>query len=323
MSLRYHSNLSVVAGKYLAAMGVPFTRKRVTQLLEEHPFYPSLFSLKHLFDQYHIENEAFRVTRENFDEFVPPYIAYYNHKDKGADFVLVTHNTKGRIGFTAAGSKTIWVAREVFFDGFHDVVFAAESNAESREPGFEERRNTERKAGRGRVFHYAVAALAIVFIFARFFSGLTTELSAAIPLAVTKTAGIIITLLLLVYETDHSNSLVKNLCTAGKQFNCDAVLNSAGGRIWGISWGDAGFFYFAATLLFLLVPGTSFPDKLPWLAIGATMVAPPTWCTACITSGGWYGNGVPCALLFRRYWWPKRLGPLCISGFPAFTGKPP
>jgi hypothetical protein len=41
-----------------------------------------------------------------------------------------------------------------------------------------------------------------------------------------------------------------------------------------ISWSEAGFFYFAASLLFLLFPGLPLGVKLPWIALAATIVAP-------------------------------------------------
>ncbi|HMJ48198.1 MAG TPA: vitamin K epoxide reductase family protein, partial [Ferruginibacter sp.] len=98
-----------------------------------------------------------------------------------------------------------------------------------------------------------------------------------------------------VYEIDKSNPFVKSLCTAGTQTNCDAVLNSKASGIAGIKWSEAGFFYFAASVLFLFSPALSFAEKIPWLAIGATASAPyiffsiyyqykvvKQWCPLCL-----------------------------------------
>jgi thiol-disulfide isomerase/thioredoxin len=62
-----------------------------------------------------------------------------------------------------------------------------------------------------------------------------------------------------------------------------------------MGWGELGFFYFAATTLFLLFPGIPFTNKLPWLAIASTLAAPyivfsiyyqwkivKKWCPLCL-----------------------------------------
>ncbi|MBK6380594.1 MAG: vitamin K epoxide reductase family protein [Chitinophagaceae bacterium] len=104
-------------------------------------------------------------------------------------------------------------------------------------------------------------------------AGAVNILEATIIIVI-KLLGLGITVLLLIYEIDKTNSFVKNICTAGKQTNCDAVLNSKAGKILGMGWGEVGFFYFAATTLFLLLPGLAFTNKLPWLAIAGTLAAP-------------------------------------------------
>lgn len=102
--------------------------------------------------------------------------------------------------------------------------------------------------------------------------------------------------MLLVYETDKSNSFVKNICSAGKQTNCEAVLGSKAAKVLGMSWSEVGFFYFAGSLLFLLLPGISFATKATLLAM-ANLVAVPyvvfslyyqwkvvkQWCPLCLT----------------------------------------
>ncbi len=111
-----------------------------------------------------------------------------------------------------------------------------------------------------------------------------------------KLAGIAATTLLLIYEIDKSNAFVKSICTAGKQTNCAAVLQSKASKILGMSWSEAGFFYFASTFLFLLFPGISFMAKICLLSIANCLAAPyilfsvyyqwkvvKQWCPLCLT----------------------------------------
>ncbi len=79
--------------------------------------------------------------------------------------------------------------------------------------------------------------------------------SVSLPaLLLIKLTGCIITGLLLRFEIDKSNPLLKQFCTAGKNTNCSAVLNSKSAKLFNfISWSEIGFFYFAGSFIFLLL----------------------------------------------------------------------
>jgi hypothetical protein len=62
-----------------------------------------------------------------------------------------------------------------------------------------------------------------------------------VSILVLKLVGTFITVLLLIYEIDRTNSFVKNICRAGDRTNCDAVLASEASRIFGVSWSEVGF----------------------------------------------------------------------------------
>ena len=122
-----------------------------------------------------------------------------------------------------------------------------------------------------------------------------------------KLVGIAASVLLLIYETDKNNVFVRNICSAGKQTNCDAVLDSKASKVWGISWAEIGFCYFAATTLWLLFPGISFNDKINGISIANVFAAPyilfsiyyqwkvlKQWCPLCLT--------VQAALLLELIW---------------------
>lgn len=295
MSLRYQSNLIPIAAKFLQLSGVPATKTSLSRSLEEDPFYPSLYTLSKVFNRYGVENEAFEVEEDRFSDFIPPYIAYYNDESAGKTFVLVTSVTHSEVSYISEGEKPVTISRAKFLAGFQKVIFAAEANAESGEKDYAANVQAERAERRKKYARYAGLFLLIGLIYTQFYYSLSELVLAATLISITKLAGVVVTLLLLIYETDKSNSLVKNICTAGKQFNCDAVLNSKAGRVLGISWGEAGFVYFASTCLFLLLPGLAFTDKLPWLAIGSALVAPyilfsvyyqwrvvKQWCLLCL-----------------------------------------
>lgn len=121
---------------------------------------------------------------------------------------------------------------------------------------------------------YGVLAVLIGVMIFWLFIDSSSFITAKVSITIIKLLRLAATILLLIYEIDKSNTFVKNICTAGKQTNCDAVLNSKAGKFLGMGWGELGFFYFASSTLFLLFPGISFINKVPWLAIAGTTAAP-------------------------------------------------
>ncbi|RZL09249.1 MAG: hypothetical protein EOO89_21870 [Pedobacter sp.] len=77
-------------------------------------------------------------------------------------------------------------------------------------------------------------------------------------LFVVKFAGLAIAVLLLIQSIDANNPLIQNLCSLGGKNNCNAILKSEAAKInsW-LTWSEVGFFYFAGSLLTLLLPATS------------------------------------------------------------------
>lgn len=122
------------------------------------------------------------------------------------------------------------------------------------------------------------------------------NISAFSTIVLIKFVGTGATVLLLMYENDKSNAFVKEMCGTGTKTNCDSILSSKVSKILGISWGEIGFFYFAATTALILFPGIPFVDKTIWLSLLNITAVPYTlfsvyyqwriakqWCRLCLT----------------------------------------
>lgn len=300
MALSFQSNLTGLAYKFFQLTGIPVTRSALKKELEEHPYYPSLYSLSQVFTRFGVENEAFEVDADKFADFEPPFFAYYTQEGSGKFFVLVTKVTETGITYIPDSGKTVTVPREEFLNNFQQVIFAAEKHPESGEKEYAASLKIERAERNKQYFKYTGLALLAVLLFGQFFYALGSFSWPALIISLTKLAGIAVTILLLGYEIgDKSNSFVKNICSSGRQFNCDAVINSKASRVLGFSWGEVGFFYFSATLIFLLAPGLAFAEKLPFLAGASLLAAPYTvfsiyyqwrvvkqWCPLCLMVQG-------------------------------------
>lgn len=273
MALQSKTNLPAVVINYLQQLKVPFTKKALKGHITENAFYPSLFSISDTLDKYHVANEAYSVEAEHFDKLVAPFVAYCKNLPTGKDFVLVTAVDANNVTYVGEGKPTT-VTRDAFMQMWQNVVLIGEASEKSGEPNYAKNLKKEKAATNKSNALIAGSALLLGLAIATLFSGIATDSYLyAGWITITKLLGTAIATLLLIYELDKSNAFVKNLCTAGKQTDCDAVLNSKASGIAGIKWSEAGFFYFAATALFLLYPGIDFATKLPWLAIAATGVA--------------------------------------------------
>lgn len=296
MALSFQSNLTGLTYKFFQLTGIPVSKTTLKKELEEHPYYPSLYSLSKIFTRFGVENEAFEVTADKFGDFEPPFFAYYTEEGSGKFFVLVTSITGQEITYTPDGNKTVTVHRDVFLKNFGHVIFAAEKHPESGEKEYEASVAAERSLRNKQYLQYTGLALLVALVFTQFFYSLPAFSWMAVIISMTKLAGITVTALLLGYEIGNkSNSFVKNICSSGRQFNCDAVINSKASRILGLSWGEVGFFYFVSSCFFLVFPGMAFTEKLPFLA-GASLLAAPyilfslyyqwrivkQWCPLCL-----------------------------------------
>lgn len=291
----YSTNLPRVAAAFMKELNVPVTATSVKSAVQSHPDYPSFYSLSHTLTKYQVENLAIKATPADLNEFATPFIAYYETKQNGKDFVLVTALTADSVSYIYQKRKAVTVDRAVFDKKFKQVVLLAERSPESGEKDYILLLKKEKQQQQKNALRYAAAIACFIIIAAQFFYAAQYSLAAAIPIFITKMAGVTTSILLLLYETDRTNAFVKSICTAGAKVNCDAVLNSRAAKIFGISWAEAGFFYFAASFLFLVFPGTAFIQKLPWLSVAAAAVAPyivfsiyyqykvvKQWCPLCI-----------------------------------------
>ncbi|MFT3980952.1 MAG: vitamin K epoxide reductase family protein [Ferruginibacter sp.] len=298
MSHSLKTNLIPVVKKYLNIIQVPFTKKYIAAQLLQNPHYPTLYSISHLFGKYNLPSQAFELEKDQLALLEPPFITYYNGPSTGKDFIVVTDMNDAAVTFYDDGEKARTVDRRQFLQNWERIVMVAEPSAASKEPGYEKHRQKEWKE-RLKTYGLATGAALIILLLIVNLYATAGAINPVINTLIlcTKMTAIAVTILLLLYDYDKTNSFVKNICTAGKQTGCDAVVNSNAGKIFGIKWSEAGFLYFASTFLFLLYPGITLADKIPLLAIAATAVSPyilfsiyyqakiaKQWCPLCLAT---------------------------------------
>lgn len=306
-----HSNLANVASHYVKILNVTIPKTTVVKGIENSPHYPSLYCLTSLFDKFKIPNQAFRVTATDLPAITTPFVSYVTTTHATDDFVLVTRIASGVVHFISDGQATRQMTLEDFAKLFKNVVFVAEPNENSGDPEYAATVREEKK--RLLRSQLTLGGSVLVLLMACFlfisdgFSENLLSVANLTSILLIKFLGIVIIVLLLIYEIDRSNDFVKNICSAGKKTSCSMVLNSQASTILGFSWSELGTYYFFSTTLFLLSPVMPHPLKLGLIAAGSFVVSPyiafslfyqwrvlKKWCTLCLL--------VQAALLLELIW---------------------
>jgi uncharacterized membrane protein len=302
MNLNFDTRLSQVAGLYAKKLNAKITVTSLKEAIEQNPYYPSLYSLSNVFDRFGIENKAFKIDTKEFNELEAPFLAYISHQGTPSDFVLVTAITNAEVSYEVGADESFQVTKERFLNDYRKIVFVAEPNEKSGETDYKIKLNKEKNIAAKRKLlmigaSVVVSLFFILLLYPFIQNPAGNTIWSAFLIMAAKIVGVITAVLLLVYETDKSNSFVKSICSAGKQTNCDAVLSSKASKVLGVSWADIGFFYFASTTLFLLLPGVSFEAKTTPLAFATSLVSPyilfslyyqwkvvKQWCPLCLAA---------------------------------------
>lgn len=229
-----HSSPEQILWRLLKSLKLPISRSYLVNKVKSHTEYPSLLSITDVLDDVGIENAALVVDKGRLHEIPTPFIAHTG--TKGGEFILVKDINK--ILKKYPGFEKDW-------DG---TVVAAEKpgvwkNNENDKFLTEEKRN--------RTFRWL--AVSAIFLLAAF-SLLNQFTWQNFGLLITSLGGLSIATLIVQHELGISNEITEQLCGAGKNTDCDAVMKSKGSKIltW-FNWADAGIIYFSSVFLLLIV----------------------------------------------------------------------
>jgi len=294
MAQSFDTSLKRVATSYMHILGAKVTDSSLGRDLESNPYYPTLLSLSDTFQRYKIRNSAFSVNRDEFDQLEAPFVAFVAMPGVGNDFVLVTEVGGSTVSYIHNTNRPAVIAKDKFLDQYQNLIWVAEPDETSGEQEYEKKASRERKVEfKQRIWFAALLALVGMLVVSNLPG---TMIFSFTSIALLVLLGVTITVMLLIYEIDNSNSFVNKLCKTGLRTSCDAVINSKAAKIAGVSWSEIGFFYFSASFLVLITPTFSFADKAACIAI-ANLIALPyipfslsyqwrvvkQWCPLCLS----------------------------------------
>ncbi len=240
-----NSNATQVTNQLLKSLKVPVTASTVIEELEQHPDYPSLYSISDNLSKWKVENLALNVDANKIDELPVPFIAH--SKAGGGSFILV-NDVNGKVEYIDEKGKRKQKSREEFSKEWDNIALLAEKSEASGEKDY---RDSKRKelTDAFRIPLIIAGCLLLIVLYSVVWSNVFTS-----SLLVLKFAGSFVTGILLWFEIDKSNPVLQQICSGGKHTNCTAVLSSKQSKLFNfISWSEIGFFYFAGSFLFLLL----------------------------------------------------------------------
>ncbi len=286
-------NTVSVLQKAISYFNVPVTEDTIKESLKAHSHYPSLKSVCDVLSEWKIENYPLKYSAVELNELKSPFIAHFGAG--GGSLVFVSNFRNGSV--TYYESKTI--KREIPFSDFAEKFSGA---AILMNPDKNSGEKDFKKNSRDQFIHKSILplTLAVTFLFVVMLvvsiisSGNFPDGGLPVALLTTKTAGIILSMLLVFHEYEIRLKLTDKLCHLGKVTDCNTVLNAEASRAYGwIGWADIGLVYFTGTLLILLQSFLS--SNYSVLSVISTAAVPYTvfsvyyqgfkirkWCPLCL-----------------------------------------
>lgn len=233
-----NAKLSQPVFKWLYHSGIKVSHTYLDHQLQSHPDYPSLASITDTLDELGIENMSLVVDKEKLDELPVPFLA---HSPLNGGGFMVVNNIEEQIRQDKEFEKN--------WDG---IVVLAEKPTGWHHTENENALTKDKTIRQQTIFGIAaIGLLAAFFLFNHFSFSLAGLLFASI-------AGLSIAILIIQQKLGISNEIIEQLCSASKETDCNAVINSKGSKlgIW-MNWADAGIIYFTSFLLLLIISAAS------------------------------------------------------------------
>jgi len=272
--LEPRTNAPEITWTFTNLLAVKLSASTIEKDLEVHPDYPSLLSISDVLNNYDIENIGIKLEPDKFKEIPTPFITQLKGKNSNNDFfTVVTSLNNDQVNFLDP-EKYKWVTLPYpdFLKRCSGIILLAEAGENAGEKEYFKKVKIEK---RKKISQTAISiAIPLIVLFASItcFNQHTTSALLSVIFSFLTLAGCIAGVLLIWYEVDQHNPLLKQICSGGKKINCGAVLQSKAAKIAGISWSTIGLSYFAGMLLLLLFGGLTNPRILfltAWINVAA------------------------------------------------------
>lgn len=242
-------NVIAVVRLLLQSLSIKISDSTIKNSLRAHPEYPSLFSISDSLTGWGIFNQSYRIAKSDYNpkDLEYPFIAH--SIENGGLFMVVHDISNGKVVYSDENHKRSIYTEDEFLKKWSGVALYAVANNESNEQNY--LINKVISFFSGIKLQILVAAFILVLAI-----GIDTDSLniGFILIIILKLSGLIVSILLLIHIVDNNNPFIQNLCTGESNNDCNALLKSKAAKIthW-LSWSEIGFFYFAGSLLMMLL----------------------------------------------------------------------
>lgn len=284
-SIKSAGNTVYVLHSLIKRLNIPVSSYTIEKDLLDHPDYPSMLSLMDCLTTWNVPNEAFKLDKETCDlkGLSFPFIAHLNRA--GGEFVLVQGIENDMVKFNTEKEKQGALNQSEFLKFWDGMILYAEKDEASGENEYKQ------SLIKGWLNEAHLPFLVLLLLCSIFYA---IDFGSASPsylgLIFINLAGVGVSGLLLMHSINANNPFIQNLCSLGKKNNCNAILKSDAAKVtsW-LSWSEVGMFYFAGSLIYLLLNPSGIV-VLSWLnilclpytvySIGYQLKI-KTWCILC------------------------------------------
>lgn len=280
-----HENQPLIVSALLKGLKVNVSMETINDTLQSHPDYLSFLSISDSLNNWKVENLVIQTSAEKLSEIPTPFITSF----KQGVFVGVLEVLENELVIVNQQGKKETIAKNVFLSQWTENILVAEANEFSGEINYQQKIN----ATNIKTVVYSLILLGILTsLFIPYLNGSITLLPTLYLLV--KLIGLTASVLLLWYDIDKGNPLLKQICSGIQKANCSAVLNTKAATLGGmVTWSEVGFVYFAGSLLFSALAGIN--KVLPILSIISLLALPyiifsiyyqwkvaKQWCVLCL-----------------------------------------
>lgn len=248
---REDNTVSVVqrAVKYFE---IPVTSRSVKEALKSHSYYPSFKSICDSFNDWKVENYPLKYQIEEMGELAAPYIAHFS--GGGGQLAFVSEIRNDRVTYYDSYNSKNNTDFNEFTGRCSGAVILLNPDEKSGEKDYRTRWQDELISSAVLpISIFSVLVFILLVVINSFISGNILIDTTKALLLLTKTGGIVLSVLMVLHEFEVRLSLTEKLCHLNKSTNCNTVLNDKASKVFGwFGWADVGYIYFTGCLLFLL-----------------------------------------------------------------------
>jgi uncharacterized membrane protein len=289
---REDNTVSVIQ-RAIMHFGIPVTKGSVKEALKSHPDYPTFKSICDTFREWNIEHYPLKYQHDELKEIAAPYIVHFN--SGGGQLAFVSEIKNEKVTYYDSYNTKRTTGLKEYLERCSGAVIILSPDEKSGE-------KDHRKKWQDEIISKTIIPVTLLSVLLFILLAVIKQFPAGniIPdklkvlLFLTKTTGIVISVLLMLHEFEVHLSLTDKLCHLNKATNCNTVLNDKASKIFGwFGWVDTGIIYFTGGFLYLLQSQS--PDGYSLLAILSVLSLPYTvysvyyqgfvlkkWCPLCL-----------------------------------------